>query len=59
MPITTDAGISRLHHPGIDLPSDRVGASQVPLDNAGGIREKGSAPGLGRFPGGGHANPLQ
>ena len=23
------------------------------------IRDKGSIPGLGRFPGGGHANPLQ
>ena len=31
MPIAADAGISRLPHPGIDLPSDRVGASQVAL----------------------------
>ena len=31
-----------------------------PLANAGGdIREAGSIPGLGRFPGGGHGNPLQ
>ena len=40
-------------------------ASQVvlvvknPLDNAGGVRDGGSVPGLGRSPGGGHANPLQ
>ena len=27
--------------------------------NAGDIRETGSIPGLGRFPGGGHVNPLQ
>ena len=27
--------------------------------NAGDIREAGSIPGLGRFPGGGHGNPLQ
>ena len=31
MPIAADAGISRLPHPGIDLPSDRAGASQVAL----------------------------
>ena len=31
MPIAADAGISWLPHPGIDLPSDRVGASQVAL----------------------------
>ena len=31
-----------------------------PLANAGGdIREAGSIPGFGRFPGGGHGNPLQ
>ena len=27
--------------------------------NAGDIRDMGSIPGLGRFPGGGHGNPLQ
>ena len=27
--------------------------------NAGGIRDMGLIPGLGRFPGGGHGNPLQ
>jgi len=27
--------------------------------NAGDIRDTGSVPGLGRFPGGGHTNPLQ
>ena len=70
MPIAADAGISWLPHPGIDLPSDRVGASQValvvkkkkkknPPANAGGIRDKRSIPGSGRSPGGGHANPLQ
>ena len=30
-----------------------------PPANAGDIREAGSIPGLGRFPGGGHSNPLQ
>ena len=40
-------------------------ASQVALvlknlpANAGDIRDAGSIPGLGRFPGGGHGNPLQ
>ena len=39
-------------------------ASQVVLEvnnppaNAGDIRDVGSIPGLGRFPGGGHGNPL-
>jgi len=43
----------------------RVGASQValvvknPPANAGDIRELGSIPGLGRFLGGGHGNPIQ
>ena len=27
--------------------------------NAGDIRDKGSIPGMGRSPGGGHGNPLQ
>ena len=27
--------------------------------SAGDIRDRGSIPGLGRFPGGGHGNPLQ
>ena len=27
--------------------------------NAGGLRDAGSIPGLGRSPGGGHGNPLQ
>ena len=30
-----------------------------PLANAGDIRDTGSIPGSGRFPGGGHGNPLQ
>ena len=30
-----------------------------PPDNAGGIRDMGSHPGLGRCPGGGHGNLLQ
>ena len=40
-------------------------ASQValvvknPLANAGNIRDRGSIPGSGRSPGGGHSNPLQ
>ena len=40
-------------------------ASQVALvvknlpANAGDVRDVGSIPGLGRFPGGGHGNPLQ
>ena len=40
-------------------------ASQVALvvknlpANAGDIRDVGSIPGSGRFPGGGHSNPLQ
>ena len=42
-----------------------LGASQVPLvvknqpASAGDVRDKGSVPGLGRSPGGGHGNPLQ
>ena len=30
-----------------------------PLANAGDTRDVGSIPGSGRFPGGGHGNPLQ
>ena len=30
-----------------------------PPANAGDVRDVGAIPGLGRFPGGGHANPLQ
>ena len=30
-----------------------------PSANAGDARDAGSIPGLGRFPGGGHGNPLQ
>ena len=30
-----------------------------PLPNAGDVRDVGLIPGLGRFPGGGHGNPLQ
>ena len=42
-----------------------LGASQVALvvknlpANAGNIRDMGSIPGLGRFPGGGNGNPFQ
>ena len=28
-------------------------------DNVGYLRDEGSIPGLGRFPGGGHGNPIQ
>ena len=43
----------------------RAGVSQVSLvvenlpTNAGDLRDTGSVTGLGRFPGGGHGNPLQ
>ena len=43
----------------------RAGVSQVSLvvknlpANAGDLRDTGSITGLGRFPGGGHGNPLQ
>ena len=30
-----------------------------PPDNRGDVRDMGSVPGLGMFPGGGHGNPLQ
>ena len=30
-----------------------------PAASAGDVRDKGSIPGLGRSPGGGHGNPLQ
>ena len=42
-----------------------IGASQVALvvknlpANAGNVRDVGSIPGSGRYPGGGHFNPLQ
>jgi len=42
-----------------------MGASQValvvknPPASAGDVRDAGSVPGLGRFPGGGDSNPLQ
>ena len=29
------------------------------LPNAGDVRDMGSIPGLGKYPGGGHGNPLQ
>ena len=32
---------------------------KIPPADAGDIRDVGSIPGLGRFPGGGHGNPLQ
>ena len=35
------------------------GASGKDLGDAGYVRGMGSIPGLGRFPGGGHGNPLQ
>ena len=34
-------------------------SSKEPSANAGDIRDGSSIPGLGRFPGGGHGNPLQ
>ena len=49
-----------------DLPSHTtVGASQVvlvvknPHANTGDARDMGSIPGLGKYPGGGHGNPVQ
>ena len=42
-----------------------MGAAKVtlvvkhPPDNTGDIRDMGSIPGSGRFPGGGYGNPLQ
>ena len=30
-----------------------------PLPNAGNVKDVGSIPGSGRFPGGGHGNPFQ
>ena len=48
-----------------DKPRQCIGASQValkvknPPSNAGDIRDVGSIPGLGRFPGGGNGNPFQ
>jgi len=50
---------------GIQGQSRKLRASQValvvknPPASAGGIRDAGSIPGLGRFPGGGHSNSLQ
>ena len=50
---------------GIQGQSRKLRASQValavknPPASAGGIRYAASIPGLGRFPGGGHSNPLQ
>ena len=50
---------------GIARSYDNSRASQVALvvknlpANAGDIRDKGSIPESGRFPGGGHGNPLQ
>ena len=44
---------------------NQIGASQVVLvvenlpASAGDVRDVGLIPGLGRFPGGGHGNPLQ
>ena len=35
-----------------------LGVKNLPAD-AGDLRDVGSIPGLGRFPGGGHGNPLQ
>ena len=51
----------------VEISSGRgiVGASQValvvknPSANAGGVRDAGSIPGLGRSPGGRHGNPLR
>ena len=33
-------------------------AQNNPYANAGGVRDEGSIPGSGRFPGGGHGSPL-
>ena len=45
------------HH--LPWPSQVVPVVKNPPANAGDIRDKGLIPGLGRFPGGGHGNPLQ
>ena len=34
-------------------------SDKEPAANVGGLRDTGSVPGSGRFPGGGHDNPLQ
>ena len=39
--------------------SQAVPVVKNPPVNAGDIRDEGSIPGSGRFPGGGHGNPLQ
>ena len=41
----------------MDLPGNPSG--KEPACNIGDARDKGSIPGLGRSPGGGHGNPLQ
>ena len=41
------------------LPSQVMLVVKNPPANAGATGEAGSVPGLGRFPGGGHGNPLQ
>ena len=39
--------------------SSRDTAVKNPTFNAGDVRDQGSVPGLGRFPGGGNDNPFQ
>ena len=41
----------------LDFPGATSG--KEPVSNEGDIRDSGLIPGLGRFPGGGHGNPLQ
>ena len=43
----------------IEKASPVAWVAKNPSANAGDIRDMGSKPGLGRFPGGGHGNPLQ
>ena len=44
---------------GVDRASQVVLVVKKLASNAGGVRDVGSIPGLGRSPGGGHGNPLQ
>ena len=44
---------------GVDRASQVVLVVKKLAANAGGVRDVGSIPGLGRSPGGGHGNPLQ
>ena len=42
----------------VTLGSPGGASDKEPVSNAGDIKDMGSIPGSGRFPGGGHGNPL-